>query len=82
MALNPEVQARAQAEIDAVVGSDRLPLLNDRPVLPYIDAILSECLRWMPTARFGLPHASREDDEYNGYFIPKGSVVMAVSPFG
>ena len=76
MALNPEVQARAQAEIDAVVGSDRLPLLDDPPALPYIDAILSECLRWMPTAQFGLPHASQEDDEYNGYLIPKGSVIF------
>ncbi|RPD54776.1 cytochrome P450 [Lentinus tigrinus ALCF2SS1-7] len=76
MALYPEVQQRAQAEIDAVVGHSRFPLLSDRPALPYIDALLNECLRWMPTAQLGVPHASVEDDEYKGYFIPKGSIIL------
>ncbi|RPD54777.1 CyP450 monooxygenase [Lentinus tigrinus ALCF2SS1-6] len=76
MALYPDVQRRAQAEIDAVVGHSRAPLLSDRPALPYIDALLNECLRWMPTAQLGVPHASVEDDEYNGYIIPKGSIIL------
>ena len=42
----PEVAKRAQAEIDQVVGSHRMPNHNDRESLPYIDAILKECLRW------------------------------------
>ena len=41
----PEVQKRAQEEIDAVIGTNRLPGLDDRPNLPYIDAILLETLR-------------------------------------
>lgn len=48
MLLNPDVQARAQAEIDSVVGSARLPVFEDRPSLPYIDAVLRETLRWHP----------------------------------
>lgn len=44
----PEVQAKAQAEIDRVIGRDRLPTLEDRQDLPYIDCILWECLRWNP----------------------------------
>jgi cytochrome P450 len=48
MLLHPEVQAKAQAEIDRVVGKDRLPDFDDRPALPYLDAVLRETLRWFP----------------------------------
>ena len=53
MVLNPEVQAKAQAEIDRVVGKDRLPNFDDRLELPYVEAILRETLRWHPVAPFG-----------------------------
>ena len=46
MALYPEVQKKAQAEIDAVVGPDRLPEFEDRPSLPYINAVIKESMRW------------------------------------
>lgn len=39
MSLYPEVQLRAQAEIDAVVGNDRLPTFSDRESLPYVNAL-------------------------------------------
>jgi hypothetical protein len=48
MVLNPEVQERAQAEIDSVIGTVRLPAFEDRPSLPYIEAVLRETLRWHP----------------------------------
>jgi cytochrome P450 len=54
MVLHPDVQAKAQADIDRVVGKDRLPDFNDRPMLPYMDAIMRETLRWNPTIPFGL----------------------------
>jgi cytochrome P450 len=54
MVLYPEVQAKAQAEIDQVVGKDRLPDFDDRPKLPYMDAIMRETLRWNPVFPFGL----------------------------
>ncbi|KAG1831352.1 cytochrome P450 [Suillus variegatus] len=72
MILNPEVQTKAHAEIDRVVGKDRLPDFNDRPALPYVEAILRETLRWYPVAPLGIPHATTTSDVYNGYFIPKG----------
>ncbi|KAG2068708.1 cytochrome P450 [Suillus decipiens] len=71
MILNPKVQTKAHAEIDRVVGKDRLPDFNDRPALPYVDAILRETLRWHPVVPFGLPHATTTSDVYNGYVIPK-----------
>ena len=48
MVLNPAVQDKAQKQIDAVVGTTRLPTMEDRPLLPYIDAILWEILRYNP----------------------------------
>lgn len=46
MTLFPEVQATAQAEIDAVIGSDRLPTFADRDRLPYVNALAKEVFRW------------------------------------
>ncbi|KAL1659560.1 cytochrome P450 [Schizophyllum commune] len=72
----PEVQARAQAELDAIVGPDRLPDLADRMNLPYIERIMQETFRFWPTSPLGAPHKSTEDDVYRGMFIPKGSLVL------
>ena len=55
MANHPWVQEKAQAELDAVVGLDRLPECSDRENLPYINAIISELLRWQPVTPLG-PH--------------------------
>ena len=49
----PEVQRKAQAELDAVIGSDRMPTIADREQLPYINALLLEVLRWIPVAPLG-----------------------------
>ncbi|KAH8431937.1 cytochrome P450 [Aspergillus melleus] len=77
MLLFPEVQRRAQAEIDQVVGPNRLPVMDDLSQLPYIRACMKETLRWMPTAILGaVPHAVTQDDEYMGYLIPKGAGIL------
>lgn len=54
MAHYPDIQSRAQIELEAVVGLSRLPNFSDRHMLPYIDALLSETLRWNPAAPIGL----------------------------
>ncbi|KAF8498600.1 cytochrome P450 [Russula emetica] len=71
------VQRRAQAELDVVVGRDRLPTFDDRPRLPYIEALCKELMRWQMVTPIGLPHLSSRDDVYRGYFIPKGSIMVA-----
>ena len=53
MVLFPEAQRRAQKEIDAVVGSGRLPDFGDRPSLPFIEAVLRETLGWHPVSPLG-----------------------------
>ena len=88
MVLYPEVQRRAQAEIDSVVGEDRLPTFEDRSSLPYVESVLRETFRWHPIlpngilpcrvispslkTLIGVPHATLTDDIFDGYFIPKG----------
>jgi len=73
---HPEIQRRAQAEIDSVVGCQRLPDFEDRASLPYVDAIMRETMRWHPVLPIGLPHATSEDDVYEGYFIPQGVTII------
>lgn len=53
MALYPEVQRAAHAEIDAVLGDSRLPDFSDEDELPYVNAVLKEVLRWHPVAPLG-----------------------------
>jgi len=73
MVLHPEVQRKAQQQLDEVVGHGRLPTLADRPNLPYLEAIYRELIRWKVPAPVALPHVSTQDDHYKGYFIPKGA---------
>ena len=77
MVAYPEVQYRAQAELDAVVGRARLPSFADAPRLPYVQAVVREVLRWRPAVRLGIPHALAEDDWYEGMFLPKGATCIA-----
>lgn len=53
MVRHPEIQRRAQSEVDQVVGTDRLPLYADRADLPYTRAILKEVLRCYPPVPAG-----------------------------
>ncbi|KAF8513280.1 cytochrome P450 [Gautieria morchelliformis] len=76
MVVSPEVQKKAQAELDAVVGPNRLPEFDDRNDLPYINALCKEILRWHPLLPLGLAHATTQDDVYDGYFIPKGAIIL------
>lgn len=72
MAKYPEIQKKAQAEIDEIVGLDRLPNVTDRGSMPYVEALYREILRWKPVTPLALPHAASADGVYNGMFIPKG----------
>lgn len=71
MVHNPSVQSAAQAEIERVVGTERLPTYADRASLPYVEAVYKEVLRWQPVAPIGVPHkyASKVDDEYEGTLV-------------
>jgi cytochrome P450 len=54
--LHPEVQKKARDQIDAAVGRERFPTFEDRPRLPYVDAMCKEILRWRPVTPLGASH--------------------------
>lgn len=59
LVLFPQAQKRAQAELDVVIGRDRLPMFDDEPRLPYIEALCKELMRWqmvLPTGKFRIFH--------------------------
>ncbi|KAI0667745.1 cytochrome P450 [Trametes maxima] len=76
LALYPEVQRKAQAELDAAVGRHRLPEFEDRDKLVYINALVKETLRWHSVLPLGISHCTMRDDELRGYFIPAGTTVI------
>jgi cytochrome P450 len=53
MAMHPELQAKAQTEVDSVLHDKRLPDMDDRPSMPYVHAIVKEVLRWRSVAPLG-----------------------------
>ncbi|KIK55664.1 hypothetical protein GYMLUDRAFT_230714 [Collybiopsis luxurians FD-317 M1] len=76
MYMNPDVQSKAQTELDRVLGPGDLPSFSDEPLLPYITAIVWETLRFNPVAPL-VPRLVTQDDVYEGYFIPKDTIVFA-----
>ncbi|GKZ73713.1 hypothetical protein AnigIFM50267_010649 [Aspergillus niger] len=74
--LHPHCLREAQQELDRVVGPDRLPSFGDIPQLSYINAILNEAMRWQTPIPFAIPRTTTQDDEYKGYHIPSGTVII------
>ncbi|KAH6919339.1 cytochrome P450 [Coprinopsis sp. MPI-PUGE-AT-0042] len=72
----PEVQQRAQKELDDVVGNERVPSFEDIDRLPYIQAIILEVTRWHTVLPYGAPHVSTDDDVLDGYKIPGGTMIL------
>ncbi|KZT03210.1 cytochrome P450 [Laetiporus sulphureus 93-53] len=76
MVLHPDIYRKAQAEIDRVIGTERLPDFNDRSSLPYLENVLQETYRWNIPVPLGVPHAVIGDDEYQGHYIPGGTTII------
>ncbi|KAJ7454125.1 cytochrome P450 [Mycena latifolia] len=76
MLLNPDAQKRAQAEIDSITGGKDLPDFEDEASLPYVSALVKEVLRWRNVTPIAVPHLLTTDDEYRGYRLPAGSMII------
>ncbi|OKL59931.1 hypothetical protein UA08_04854 [Talaromyces atroroseus] len=74
----PEIQKRAHSEIDSVIGEGRTPTWADYSRLPYVAAIVKECVRWRPVAPLGMPHLLDQapDEWINGHFLPKNTILI------
>ncbi|KAI1785525.1 cytochrome P450 [Ganoderma leucocontextum] len=79
LSLHPKVQQKARAELDRVVGPNRLPSFGDQNALPYVGAVVKELLRWHSVAPLGVARCSVADDEYEGYFIPADTTIVVNS---
>ncbi|KAL4062870.1 CyP450 monooxygenase [Scleroderma citrinum] len=77
MIMFPSVQKKAQAEIDQITGGTRLPDFTDRPSMIYLEATYREVLRWCQVTPLGVPHMTTDHDVYEGFFIPKDTIVLA-----
>ncbi|XP_048802321.1 cytochrome P450 2J2-like isoform X4 [Lagopus muta] len=76
MAVYPEIQARVQAEIDAVIGQCRQPALEDRNSMPYTNAVIHEVQRKGNIIPFNVPREAVKDTILAGFRVPKGSVLI------
>ncbi len=74
MCHHPRYLPLLHEELDRVCPG-RLPTNADRADLPFLRAVIREVIRWRPPVPTGIPHYLSEDDEYEGYFLPKGAIV-------
>lgn len=65
-----------QKELDQVC-ENRMPAAQDLKDFPYLRAVMLETLRWRPVAPGGIPHKLMQDDVYEGYVLPKGTIFFA-----
>ncbi|CAG7833832.1 unnamed protein product [Allacma fusca] len=77
MIIWPEVQAKVQEEIDSVIGSSRIPSLEDKPNMIYTEAVLCEIHRFCTLVPFSVYHSTLADTKFAGYKIPKDTCIFA-----
>ncbi|XP_069877343.1 cytochrome P450 2C55-like [Dipodomys merriami] len=70
---HPEVTAKAQEEIERVIGRHRSPCMQDRSRMPYTDATVHEIQRYIDLIPNNVPHAAICDIRFRDYLIPKGT---------
>ena len=76
MAAYPEVQQKVFDDIEAIIGRNRLPKLEDRKKLPYVEATIAEAMRFAHPVPLAIPHSTTRDTKLNGYDIPQDTVVF------
>uniref|UniRef100_A0A669PF52 Cytochrome P450 family 2 subfamily J member 2 n=1 Tax=Phasianus colchicus TaxID=9054 RepID=A0A669PF52_PHACC len=76
MAIYPDIQARVQAEIDAVIGQTRQPALEDRNKMPYTNAVIHEVQRKGNIIPFNVPREAMKDTVLAGFRVPKGTILI------
>jgi cytochrome P450 len=73
---HPDIMKCAQAELDNIVGTNRLVEESDLQNLPYLQAILKENYRIHPPVPLMIPHCSTETSQVQGYNLPANTRVL------
>ncbi|CAL1714231.1 unnamed protein product [Somion occarium] len=76
MVTYPDIQKRAQQEVDEVIGLDKSPVLDDIEKLPYLRAIIKEVHRFRPITPTAVPHSATADERVGDFLIPKGATIF------
>ncbi|TFK37950.1 cytochrome P450 [Crucibulum laeve] len=71
-----EVQEKAHKEIISVIRPNRLLIIADKDSLPYVFSLVTEVMRWNSAVPLGVPHVLSQDDVYEGWDLPKNTLVM------
>ncbi|XP_066981297.1 cytochrome P450 2L1-like [Macrobrachium rosenbergii] len=79
LAAYPDKQRKLQEELDSALPSGSLVTLEDKPRIPYTEAVINEVLRMSSLTNVGLPHSPVRDVVLAGYKIPKGSMIIPVT---
>ncbi|XP_066539734.1 cytochrome P450 1C2 [Hoplias malabaricus] len=72
----PAIQTKLQEHIDKVVGRDRLPSMEDKANLAYLEAFIYEAMRYTSFVPMTIPHSTTSDVTIEGVHIPKNTVVF------
>ncbi|KAL8473007.1 hypothetical protein ACS0TY_030010 [Phlomoides rotata] len=73
---HPEKLEKARAEVDNLVGDNRLVEESDLQKLPYLQNIISETMRLFPATPLLLPHEASADLKLAGYDIPRATILL------
>ncbi|KAK7099730.1 hypothetical protein V1264_022791 [Littorina saxatilis] len=73
---HPEVQDKCYKELCDVIGTGRLPSMQDKPEMTYLEATTMEVLRKGEIAPFAVQHSTPHDVTFQGYVIPQDAVIL------
>ena len=76
LAKNPEIQKKAQEELEYVVGSGAQVRMSDRQDLPYVQALIMDLIRLSDIHPIGVMHSPSQDTKINDYTVPKGTFII------